>query len=440
MYMVTKFQLKSNNKIKINFDGGDLSSDSGLFLIKEFAHKIGFDNLINATFKTNDDAERFHTDDKNLLQKIFQIIAGYFTDDDSDELINEPVLNAILDKEGLASQPTMSRFFNRMDKDTMDQFEEIHTNLRKQIYSISNPEMVLLDLDSTLLATYGKQEGEGFNFHYSSHGYHPLVCYDGLNGDLLKIQLRDGTAYSSTGVVDFLDPLLNEYQNKFEGTKLYLRGDSGFATPELFDQAEHNSCSYAIRLKANPNLYRAAEYITNDLDDVTKNNKVDYAVCYGEFMYKAASWKYPRRVACKVEKPYNQFTYTYTFIVTNMDLEPYQLIQFYCNRGRMENFIKESKSGFNFESMSSNSKIVNENRLQICMLAYNLFNWFKRLVLPVKMQKMQINTIRLKLIKIAAKVIRSARYLVFKLCSSCPYQKEFFETLDNIQHLKPKLE
>lgn len=66
-----------------------------------------------------------------------------------------------------------------------------------------------------------------------------------------------------------------------------------------------------------------------------------------------------------------------------MELEPYQLIQFYCNRGRMENFIKESKSGFNFESMSSNSKIVNENRLQLCMLAYNLFNWFKRLVLPV---------------------------------------------------------
>lgn len=436
MSSLNVFQSNFNNKIKINFDGGDLSSDSGLFLINEFAHKIEFERLIKSTFKTNDDADRFHTDDKNLIQKVFQIISGYFTDDDSDELTNEPVLNAILSKEGLASQPTMSRFFNRMDKDTMAQFEAIHTALRKRIYSINNPEMVLLDLDSTLLATYGKQEGEGFNFHYSSHGYHPLVCYDGLNGDLLKIQLRDGTAYSSTGVVDFLDPLLEEYQNNYEGTKLYLRGDSGFATPGLFEQAEHNSCSYAIRLKANPNLYREAEYISNDLDYATKDNKIDY----GEFMYKAASWKYPRRVACKVEKPYNQFTYTYTFIVTNMDLEPYQLIQFYCNRGKMENFIKESKSGFNFESMSSNSKIVNENRLQLCMLAYNLFNYFKRLVLPVKMQKMQIDTIRLKLIKIASKVIRSARYLVFKLCSSCPYQKEFFETLDNIRHLKPKLE
>jgi len=130
----------------------------------------------------------------------------------------------------------------------------------------------------------------------------------------------------------------------------------------------------------------------------------------------------------------------YTFIVTNMDIEPYHLIQFYCSRGRMENFIKESKSGFNFDFMSSHTKIVNENRLQLSMWAYNLFNWFKRLVLPAKMRKMQIDTIRLKLIKIAAKVIHSARYITFKLCSSCSYQEEFYETLDNIRRLSPKLE
>ncbi len=440
MYSLVEQHLNCNKKIKINFNGGDLSSDAGLFLIKEFSHKIDFEKLIKQKFKTNDKSNRFHTDDENLCQKLYQIIAGYFSDDDSDELTNEPVLNAILNKEGLASQPTMSRFFSRMDEDTLAQFEVINQDLRQRIYSINNPEMVLLDLDSTLLATYGKQEGEGFNFHYSSNGYHPLVCYDGLNGDLLKIQLREGAAYSSTGVVDFLQPLLDEYQSIYENTRLYLRGDSGFAVPALFEQAEHNSCSYAIRLKANQNLYRAVKHVEAELDYATKTNKLDYAVCFGEFMYQAKSWNYPRRVVRKVEKPYNQFTYMYTFIVTNMDLEPCQLIQFYCNRGRMENFIKESKSGFNFESMSSHTKIVNENRLQLSMLAYNLFNWFKRLVLPAKMRKMQIDTIRLKLIKIAAKVIHSARYITFKLCSSCPYQEEFYETLDNIRRLYPNLE
>ena len=177
----------------------------------------------------------------------------------------------------------------------------------------------------------------------------------------------------------------------------------------------------------------------DDLYRATKDNQIDYAVTYGEFMYKANSWAYPRRVVFKIEKPYEQLIHTYTFVVTNMDLEPHEVIQFYCGRGQMENFIKESKNGFDFDSVSSHSKVVNANRMRIHMLAYNLFNYFKRLVLPVAMRKQQIDTIRLKLIKIAARVIRSARYITFKLCSSCPYKAEFYETLRNIQCLAVQL-
>ena len=91
-------------------------------------------------------------------------------------------------------------------------------------------ETIILDLDSTLLNAYSKQEGRAFNFHYQSNGYHPLVCYDGLTGDLIKIQLRDGTQYSSTGIVDFLQPIIDEYLEDFPEIKLLFRGDSGFAT------------------------------------------------------------------------------------------------------------------------------------------------------------------------------------------------------------------
>ena len=157
-------------------------------------------------------------------------------------------------------------------------------------------------------------------------------------------------------------------------------------------------------------------------------------------MYQAGSWDYPRRVVFKIEKPYSQLTHMYTFIVTNMDMEPYQIIQFYCGRGRMENFIKESKSGFDFAAVSSHSKVVNANRMRIHMLAYNLFNWFRRLVLPANMRKQRIDTVRLKLLKIAVKVIHSARYIIFKLCSSCPYKNEFTETLSNIGKLNVQLE
>ena len=159
-----------------------------------------------------------------------------------------------------------------------------------------------------------------------------MVCYDGMTGDLLKIQLRDGNVYSSNGVVEFLQPLLDEF----------------------------------------------------------------------------------------------------------MESAPEKLIKFYCKRGKMENFIKESKNGFDFPAVSSHSKLVNANRLQLHALAYNLFNWFKRLALPAQMRRQTVDTIRIRLLKIAARAVHSAGYVTFKLCSSCPYKEEFCNTLLRIQQLTPE--
>ena len=117
-----------------------------------------------------------------------------------------------------------------MDEDSLNQFLSINQILRKKVYSIQMPEAIILDLDSTLLNAYGKQEGKVFNFHCQSNGYHPLVCYDEITGVLIKIQLRNRTQYSSTGVVDFLQPILDEYLEDFLEIKLLIRGDSGFAT------------------------------------------------------------------------------------------------------------------------------------------------------------------------------------------------------------------
>ena len=245
-----------------------------------------------------------------------------------------------------------------MDEDSLNQFLSINQILRKKVYRIQMTEAIIFDLDSTLLNAYDKQEGRAFNFHYQSNGYHPLVCYDGITGDLIKIQLHDGTQYSSTGVVDFLQPILDEYLEDFPEIKLLLRGDRGFATPGLYKQCEENGTGYVIRLKENATLRYKASYLVDELDEITKNNKVDYAVVYGEFMYQAGPWPYERRVVCKIEKPENQMTYMYTFIVTNMESSPEYLIKFYCKRGLMENFIKESKTGFDFASVSNHARKV----------------------------------------------------------------------------------
>lgn len=104
---------------------------------------------------------------------------------------------------------------------------------------------MLLDLDSTLFCTYGNQEGEGFNFHYQAYGYHPLLCYDGLTGDLLKAELRNGTRHCSKEADKFTESIFQEYMER--KTKTYLRGDSGFSSRKLYKTCEMNGCSYAIR-------------------------------------------------------------------------------------------------------------------------------------------------------------------------------------------------
>lgn len=327
-----------------------------------------------------------------------------------------------------------------MDDTTLEQFDWIEKLMRDIVYSIKPPEHILFDLDSTLLNTYGKREGEAFNYHYQAHVYHPLLCFDGITGDMLKIEIRDGTHYCSKDADLFMIPLMQEFRTKHPALPLYLRGDSGFASPELYEACEDNSCRYAIRLKMNKTLITFAEDKAEALRKATICNMVDYAVTYGEFIYQAGTWKHPRRVVFKIEKPQNQMTFMYTFIVTNMESEPYKVIRFYCGRGKMENFIKEIKGGFNFSAVSSKSKIVNANRLRLHALAYNLFNWFRRLALAADMRKLRIDTVRLKLLKIAARVVHSARYTTFKPCSSCPYKKEFYETLQNIRGLQPQLE
>jgi hypothetical protein len=108
-----------------------------------------------------------------------------------------------------------------------------------------------------------------------------------------------------------------------------------------------------------------------------------------------------------------------------MKSTPKKIIMFYCNSGTMENFIKEGKNGFSFDPMSSSEFIANANKLHIAMLAYNFNNWFRRLVLCKSMISSGIKTIRMKLVKIATEIVKSSRYLNFKLCSTCVYKDEF---------------
>ena len=228
--------LQFNTKFSFVFSGGNLSSDSGLLFIKEFIHKIGFDNLLKQYFGT--DKRKIHSISSVIEQLIYQNIAGYHRDDAADHLRYDPVFKAVLEKEALATQPTISRTLNSFEQKDIDKFNDILEHLYKMTHNPSNKQHIILDLDSTNVKTHGHQDESTYIYHYGTTGYHPMVLYDGLTGDLMKFMLRKGSEYTSTGVVNFLEPVLISLQKAYAEAMILVRGGSGFAVPDLYDLCE----------------------------------------------------------------------------------------------------------------------------------------------------------------------------------------------------------
>ena len=362
---------------------------------------------------------------------LVQTIAGYDRDTYASHLANESVLKNILGKNRLASQPTLSRFINSLGSVTCCNLELLLKQMRGWAYQTRRPEKVIFDVDTTILHTYVKQDGGEYIVHYDAVGYHPIVCYDGLTGDLLKLELREGHQYCGKGAADFLHPILQEYHDLYPDVAIIVRGDSGFAMPDLYDCVESFGQGYCIRLKWNAVLHRKLQAV---MDDVM--NDSEHKPVYGEFMYQAGKWPVPLKVELREDEHHQRELFPYcTCIVTNMDDSPEDIIKLYCKRGVMEDYIKESKSSFGFEHMSNHNMTINENRLMISAIAYNIFQLFRRFCLPECWQKFQASKVRLYLLKIAGRSVWHAGKWSMNLCSSYAHKKEFIEIHRRIQSL-----
>jgi len=436
MATLPQFTLDFNRQIKLSNDGGELSSDTGEFLFREFDEKIGFSTTL-AQFLNLEDNRRYyvHSNENLLRQKIYQIIAGYTEDDAADQLTKDPVFTQIIGTDALASQPSLSRFFRRFNRQSIEELNQANQELIDRVHQFRDSKAVIFDLDSTHSDTYGNQESAAYNAHYGTVGFHPLVAFDGVTGDFIKASLRPGNVYTSNGVVEFIQPLIEHYNEKFPETIPFVRGDSGFAVPALYDLCEKESVYYVIRLKSNANLQRMADELLPSAlaSDVTKSE-----CYYEETTYQANSWVKPRKVIIKSVRPAGELLFTHSFFVTNLvdAFSPEAIISTYQKRGTMENYIKEAKNGFAFDKMSSHSYQVNEVKMMMSLLAYNLTNWLRTLCFPEGQKTMQIDTIRTRIIKVASKLVKSGRSLYFKLASSFVYQEFFWKVIQRIQKLK----
>ncbi|MGG3750321.1 IS1380 family transposase [Heyndrickxia faecalis] len=435
MVTLTQKTLDFNRQIKLSNDGGSLSSDTGELIFREFDEKIGFSKTIARFLHLKDERHYFiHSNEDLLRQKIYQIIAGYFEDDAADQLTNDPVFTKVVGKDALASQPSLSRFFSRFDAESIAQLNQANQELLDKVHQFRESKALIIDLDSTHADTYGKQESAAYNSHYGTVGFHPLVAFDGIMGDFLKARLRPGNVYTSNGVVDFVKPLIEHYNEKFPETLPFLRGDSGFAVPALYELCEEQSVYYVIRLKSNANLQRLADEL-HPASTPTDTTKLE--CYYEESEYQAKSWSKPRKVIIQSVRPAGELFFTHSFFVTNIAaFSPQDIVKAYKKRGTMENYIKEAKNGFGLDKMSSHAFQMNEAKMMLSLLAYNLTNWLRTLCFPEGQQTMQIETIRTRIIKVASKLVKSGRSFYFKLSSSFVYQEFFWAVLRKIQYLQ----
>lgn len=156
-----------------------------------------------------------------------QLIAGYSADSSANLLRQDPVFQVVLGRKKLASQPSISRFLDRFTEENVYELQALNQALIDQARLIRNNTEMIIDIDSTHSDTYGHQEQTDYKAHYQTYGYHPLVAFDGLTGDFLKAELRSGNQYTSKGVKEFIEPLLNHYSKELSHTDILVRGDSG---------------------------------------------------------------------------------------------------------------------------------------------------------------------------------------------------------------------
>jgi len=192
--------------------------------------------------------------------------------------------------------------------------------------------------------------------------------------------------------------------------------------------------TYVIRLKSNNKLHEA---VHDDLNGFLDGGQL---VKYVEFNYQASSWDKERRVVCKIEKLYDELIPTKTFIVTNdSKMTGREIFDFYLERGTMENFIKESKLGFNLKNLSSSSFFTNSYHMYVKLLAYNLNNFFRQLALPPVDRASRIETLRTKVIKIAAKVVKTGRQVHLRMSEAFPYKRLFERIFHRIRNIEVQI-
>ncbi len=413
----------------VEFDGPETSTDGGVLLLRQIDDQQNLTAPLAACLPDNRDPARVrHSRHEQLRQRVFQMALGYEDCNDADTLRQDPLLNTACDRtpndRGLSSQATLSRFENATDGRSLN---KILRSLENSYIAALDPdtEVLLLDLDSTDDETHGAQQLTFFNAHYNHHMYHPLLIYDGDSGELITALLRPGNNHASRGAKGVLRRLIRKIRRRCPYAAIVVRGDSAFAVPRILKELERlnehlGNVDYLIGLAKNRALERLAAP-TMELAKELYEKQQQEVMRFSSFSYAAGSWPHRRRVIVKAQ--HSAFGKNPRFLVTSIDgFPPEDMYRAYCGRGQCENWIKDFKNALIADRLSCCSFRANFFRLLMHAIAYRLMYALRQTVAPFskKLGKAQFDTLRLRLLKVAAQVTQSVRRILVRLTQSFP--------------------
>jgi hypothetical protein len=416
---------KGTLALEAAFDGGRITSDGGLLWLAEADEELGLCEAISELVPEWRKRRGRHSLASLVRQRVLQIACGYEDQNDSDSLREDPLLKVVLGSlpesgADLASQPTLSRLENAADVRCCYRIARaiFELYLRERAKE-GAPEKVLLDFDATDDPTHGEQEGSFYHGYYEQHMYHPLLVFDGESGHLIGALLRRGNTHASNSAVALLKRVVGGLREEWPEVTIELRADAGFAVPALYDYCEREGITYTIGLITNPRLEELAEGL---LDEAAERYETEgqKARLFSEGLYGAGSWEHERRVVYKAEAM-QKGTNT-RFIVTTRTDDPKELYEFYARRGRSENWIKDFKLHLKADRLSCHRFIANQFRLLLHAAAYWLMDALRRKLVASGARRMQLDTLRLSLIKIGGRVRELLTKIRLYLASGHPGQ------------------
>jgi hypothetical protein len=407
--------------IEADFNGGAVSSDGGLLLVREADRRLGLTGSIARRLKDGRQQGKVrHTVATMLRQRVMGLCAGWEDLNDADQLRTDPVHQLAAGNDPLASTPTVCRFENGQSRQTA---WAINRELVEQFIASRRtaPPYLILDFDATDTPVHGQQEGRFFHGYYDCHCFLPLYVFCG--DQLLVAYLRRSNIDPARHAAAILKLLVTRLRQVWPRTRIVFRGDSGFCRDLLLSWCDRHGVKYIVGIARNERLLAAGAKLRRQAEKEFKRTGQKQRL-FGAFDYAALTWRQWRWVIAKAE--HTEKGSNPRFVITNIVGDPQRLYdRRYCARGEMENRVKEQLMLF-ADRVSAHRWWANQWRLLLAAVAYTLLESIRRLALPgTELAEATVDTIRLKLVKIGAVVVRKLSLVRLHLSSHHPMQDLF---------------